>query len=201
MKDWLCFTKGTVSVLLLLLLYSGQLNANPGKNKKAKADYKEHVNAAKRSGVRLLETNRQLNKLVKQKKLTTVTNGRGFVVTKLAYSKPVLTPKANKVLKGIGNNFYTKSKKGNFAVTSITRTLQDQRKLRRVNGNATKNVSSHNYGCSFDISYIRFNKKKAANQKLENTLDKTLNQYQDGGKLYYIKEKKEHCYHVTVRNK
>ncbi|WP_260143849.1 DUF5715 family protein [Elizabethkingia anophelis] len=35
---------------------------------------------------------------------------------------------------------------------------------------------------------------------MEAALEKVLNVYRDEGKLYYIKEKQQSCYHVTVRN-
>src|SRR5690606_18914885 len=99
-----------------------------------------------------------------------------------------------------GTEFYSKSKKKTFTVTSVTRTLDDQQRLARVNSNAVTNkLSSHNYGCSFDISYIRFNRKKAPNARLEKMLQDILTRMQREGKIYFIKEYREKCFHVTVR--
>ena len=72
--------------------------------------------------------------------------------------------------------------------------------LAESESNASLGISSHNYGNSFDISYVRFNDKLKSNPRLEAALEKVLNVYRDEGKLYYIKEKQQSCYHVTVRN-
>jgi hypothetical protein len=92
-------------------------------------------------------------------------------------------------------------KQGNvFTVSSITRTLEDQCRLRRVNSNAALGISSHNYGNSFDISYVRFNGVLKHNPKMEAALEKVLKYYYDLGRIYYIKEKQQSCYHITVKN-
>ncbi|MEP0711605.1 MAG: DUF5715 family protein, partial [Algoriphagus sp.] len=86
-----------------------------------------------------------------------------------------------------------------FMLTSVTRTPEQQKSLRRRNKNATSGESSHSYGVSFDISYIRFNGKKNWNREKQKKLEKVLAEFQDAGKILFIKERKQSCYHVTVR--
>lgn len=83
--------------------------------------------------------------------------------------------------------------------TSLTRTLEDQCRLRKVNRNASSGLSSHNYGNAFDVSYVRFNDRLERNERLEKILEKVLKEFENAGKIYFIKEKMQSCYHVTVR--
>lgn len=167
---------------------------------RAQTVYDSHLQAARASGIPPLKDAAHVNSFVNKKKLLLVFPNRGYTIAKLTHSRPYLTPRAYKVLKEVGNTFYTKSKKKTFTVTSITRTLYDQKRLSRVNSNAvTTKLSSHNFGCSFDISYIRYNRRKAPNAQLEQLLQNILTQYQKQGKLYFIKEYREKCFHITVR--
>jgi len=166
----------------------------------AQTQYDYHLEAARKFGIPPIKNQAHVNSLVKNKKLVLIFPHSGYTIAKLTHSKPYLHPKAYRVLKEIGTGFYTKSKKKTFTVTSVTRTLYDQKRLSRVNSNAvTTKLSSHNYGCSFDISYIRFNRRKAPNARLEKMLQDILTQMQKQGKLYFIKEYREKCFHVTVR--
>ncbi|MBK7098311.1 MAG: hypothetical protein IPH58_08075 [Sphingobacteriales bacterium] len=140
-----------------------------------------------------------VKKLVTNKKLSATKCNKGCTIHKLTHSKPYLVPAANKVLNEIAHQFYNRTK-STFTVTSITRTLHDQKSLRKVNVNAKNSVSSHNYGASFDASYIRFNNKRAENPRLENALYNILSDFQKKGKIYFIKESKQRCFHVTVRS-
>lgn len=163
------------------------------------AGYMLHVLAASRHGVQPIKNNTHLKNYVSRKKLTSVSAGRGYTIHKLTHSKPYLVPKANRILKELGAQFYKKSNKNTFTITSLTRTISDQNRLTRVNNNATRTLSAHNLGSAFDISYIRFNRKKRSNPRLEKTLQSLLLQYQKSGKIYFIKERREKCFHVTVR--
>lgn len=168
-------------------------------NLNAQTKYDDHLSAARATGIIPIKNTAHINNLVAKKKLVTLNRSKGYTIAKLTYSRPYITPKTNKILKQIGIEFYNKTKK-TITITSVTRTLEDQRRLSRVNSNAvTTKLSSHNYGCSFDISYIRFNRKKALNPRLEKTLEDILIKYQKQKKLYFIKEYKERCFHVTVR--
>ncbi|MCH5599945.1 DUF5715 family protein [Niabella ginsengisoli] len=162
--------------------------------------YDVHLEAAKRTGIPPIKNQAHVTSLVSKKKLVVVFAKTGYTIAKLTHSRPYVTPKSYRILKEIGVNFYKQSKKKTFTVTSITRTLYDQKRLARVNSNAvTSKLSSHNFGCSFDISYIRFNRRKAPNARLEKTLQSVLTQMQRQGKLYFIKEYREKCFHVTIR--
>lgn len=172
---------------------------NPEEKSATKPKYDTHVRTAAGHGVMPIKNSRHLNTYVKKKKLTPAKCNKGCTISKLTHSKAYLVPQANRVLNDIAKSFYAKTK-SSFTVTSMTRTLADQHRLRQVNSNATDGLSAHNFGASYDISYIRFNGKKGRNSKLEKALENILAQYQRQGKIYYIKEKWQSCFHITVRS-
>jgi hypothetical protein len=166
----------------------------------AQTQYDYHLEAARATGIPPLQNQAHVTSLVSKKKLVLIFAGRGYTIAKLTHSRPYLNPRSYRVLKEIGAAFYTRSRKKTFTITSVTRTLYDQKRLARVNSNAvTSKLSSHNFGCSFDISYIRFNRRKVPNAGLERALQDILTQMQRQGKIYFIKEYREKCFHVTVR--
>ena len=78
----------------------------------------------------------------------------------LTHSIPFLIPQASALLDTIGANFLDSlSCKGlnpnQIIVTSVLRTADDVKRLRRRNGNASAN-SAHAFGTTFDVSYRRF---------------------------------------------
>lgn len=118
----------------------------------------------------------------------------------LTHSYPYVTPRAKILLEELGLAYQQLSIKPSFfTLSSITRTPEQQASLRKRNRNATSGISSHSYGVSFDISYIRFNGKKGPNRTAQKNLEKVLNDFQDADKIFFIKERKQSCYHITVR--
>ena len=163
--------------------------------------YKPHIDASKSFGIKLLKDSKTIQKYISNGKLHKVKkSGKGYRVQKLDYSRAYLVSKAKTTLEKIGAKFSKESKGHTFTVSSMTRTLEDQCRLRRVNSNASLGISSHNYGNSFDISYVRFNNVLKYNPKMEIALEKVLKYYANAGRIYYIKERQQSCYHITVRN-
>lgn len=162
--------------------------------------YAPHLKASQKSAVSVLKDGTTVSKYQKTGKLVTVKSlGKGYRIQKLQYSKAVLSPRSKTVLKDIATAFFGRTKGSTLTFTSLTRTLEDQCRLRKVNRNASLGLSSHNYGNSFDISYVRFNDRLEPNDRLDKILEKLLKEYEKSGKIYYIREKQQACYHVTVR--
>jgi len=162
--------------------------------------YKPHLLASQNFGVTILENTKSVDKYIAKGKFVKVKKkSRGYRLQTLEYSRPYLVKKARTTLERMANDFAAKTKSF-FVVSSVTRTLEDQCRLRKVNSNASLGISSHNYGSAFDISYVRFDHKLKVNPKLEKELEKVLTEYKNLGKIFYIKEKQQSCYHVTVRN-
>ncbi|WP_294222823.1 DUF5715 family protein [uncultured Chryseobacterium sp.] len=163
--------------------------------------YKPHLDAAKSFGIKLLKDSKSVEKYIHNGKFHKIKkSGKGYHVQKLDYSRAWMVPKGKLMLEKIAARFSKETNGNTFTVSSLTRTLEDQCRLRRVNSNAALGISSHNYGNSFDISYVRFNDVLKYNPKMESALEKVLKYYNDAGKIYYIKERQQSCFHITVRN-
>ena len=85
-----------------------------------------------------------------------------YEVEELTHSIPYLVPEAANLLEDIGKNFQDSLKNLNASiykikVTSVTRTVADVKKLRKRNTNSSLN-SAHQYGTTFDVSWVRYTK-------------------------------------------
>ena len=164
-------------------------------------EYVQHLNAAKSHKLELIDGDKKLNKYINQGKLVKIKQrGYGWRVGDLTHSHSYLIPKGRDILTSIASDFVKATGQNFFVVTSMTRTLHDQNRLRGLNKNASSNDSSHNFGAAFDISYVRFNQKIRPDSKLENKLETILKSYVQSGKIYFVKEAKIKCFHIIVRN-
>jgi len=163
-------------------------------------EYDKHLYAAEYNGFGLIESESHFKNLIEEKKLVQLDKGAGYDVMPLTHSHPYITPYSKTILEELGQAFQSLTDTESFfTLTSVTRTPEQQKSLRRRNRNATSGLSSHSYGVSFDISYIRFNGKKSWNRKRQKKLENILKEFQESGKIFFIKERKQSCYHVTVR--
>lgn len=161
--------------------------------------YKSHLLAAQNFGIGILESTKSVDRYIAKGKFVKVKKkSRGYRLQTLEYSRPYLVKKARTTLENMAAKFATNTKSF-FVVSSVTRTLEDQCRLRKVNSNASLGISSHNYGAAFDISYVRFDHQLKVNTKLEKKLEKVLEEYKNLGRIFYIKERQQSCFHVTVR--
>lgn len=163
-------------------------------------EYDKHLFAAEHNGIGLVESEGHFKKLIEDEQLILVDKGAGYEVMPLTHSHPYITPYSKAILEELGAAFQSLTdEESYFTLTSVTRTPEQQKSLRRRNRNATSGVSSHSYGVSFDISYIRMNGKKRFSRSLQNKIEKILKEYEKADKIFFIKERKQSCYHVTVR--
>ena len=163
-------------------------------------EYDNHLVAGENNGFGLIESGEHFQKLINSNQLVLINRGTGYQVDKLTHSHPFITPKSKTVLEELGQAFQKlASEESFFTITSVTRTPEQQQKLRKRNRNATSGISSHSYGVSFDISYVRFDGKKGQNWSAQKDLESLLNDFQAANKIFFIKERKQSCYHITVR--
>lgn len=118
------------------------------------------LSAARRIGIRPISSREAAVNL--DGDLKEIVSGEHYDVDSLTHSIPFLVPRAAALLDTIGVNFLDSlEKKGlnpnKIIVTSVLRTKDDVKKLRRTNGNASLN-SCHFYGTTFDVSWKRFTK-------------------------------------------
>jgi uncharacterized protein YcbK (DUF882 family) len=140
--------------------------------------------------------------------LDEITDNKYYEIPHLTNSLPYLQPQAEDFLELLGEKFSERLEElemtnYRFSVTSILRTVEDQKSLRKNNLNATANNSSHYYGRTFDISQTRFfergNSKPVYSYRLRNLLLRELIKLQEEGKCYVLLESQTKCIHVTVR--
>lgn len=141
-------------------------------------------------------------------KLHEIVDNKYYEIPHLSNSLPYLQPPAKEFLDVLGERFCDRlGELGmtdyRYSVTSILRTVEDQKSLRRNNVNATANNSSHYYGRTFDIAQTRFfergNSKPVYSYRLRNLLLRELIEMQNEGKCYVLLESQTKCIHVTVR--
>lgn len=131
-----------------------------------------------------------------------------YAVDTLHYSKPYLVPEAALMLQYIGERFQQvlQSLDSSYApvrpiVTSVLRSQHDVSRLQRHNGNATDS-SCHLYGTTVDISYNRFltaDGSYAQDILLKQALAITLYELRYEGILYAKYERRQACFHLTLR--
>ena len=136
-----------------------------------------------------------------------------YVVDSLTHSIPYLIPSAKELLDDIGRIFQDSlSAKGlnpyKLVITSVLRTEDDVAALSKHNVNASEN-STHRYGTTFDLSYWRYVKipeyrgrpyEDVPPEYLRATLSQVIKDLHDQGNRCFVKyEKKQNCFHITVR--
>lgn len=144
--------------------------------------------------------------------LVEIVDTDSYIVDSLTHSIPFLIPSAKELLDRIGTNFLDSlSAKGlnpnKLIVTSVLRTEADVRQLRRHNINASEN-STHRYGTTFDLSYWHFVKvpelrgrpyEDVQPEYLRAVLGQVLRDLHREGACYVKYERKQACFHITVR--
>ena len=136
------------------------------------------------------------------RKLVLIETNPKYIVNELTSSSPYVVPKVRDLLDDIGERFQEKTQsKTRFIVTSVLRTEEDVKKLRKTNVNASTN-SCHCNATTIDISYVRFGEDRVRprdNYQLRLALAQTLHELRKEGRCYVKIERKQYCYHITVR--
>lgn len=170
----------------------------------------KHLEAAKRIGINPLSSQEEAEALKDQ--LTHIQANDFYSIDSLTHSLPYLVPSASTLLDSIGINFLDSlASKGlnpnQIIVTSVLRTRDDVKRLRKRNGNASEN-SAHFYGATFDVSWKRFKKvededgrplQDVNSDTLKLVLSEVLSDLKKAEKCYVKYELKQGCFHITAR--
>lgn len=170
----------------------------------------KHLSVAQVIGIRPLASREEAENMKEQ--LTHIATNPFYVVDSLTHSIPYLIPGAASLLDSIGHNFLDSlTAKGlnpnKVVVTSVLRTQDDVKRLRRRNGNASEN-SAHYYGTTFDVSWKRFQKvededgrplQDVSSDTLKLVLSEVLRDLKQADKCYIKYELKQGCFHITSR--
>lgn len=164
-----------------------------------------HLDVARRIGLQAVpQTRAELESIPG---LVRITDNDYYVVDDLKYSMPYLTSSAADELNTIGKAFKDSLAAKNLldyklVVSSLLRTEEDVKRLRRSgNPNASDN-SAHCYATTFDITYTRYwreDESAAFMQPYELTkvLGEVLRDQKKAGRCLVKYERKEHCFHIT----
>jgi len=167
-----------------------------------------HLSAAEKIGIDPAFSREDVEAM--KDKLVCIEDNEYYIVDSLTHSLPYLVPKASDLLSSIGSNFLDSLEaKGlnpnQVIVTSVLRTLDDVRKLRHHNGNASEK-SAHFYGTTFDVSWKRFNKvegdrpmQDVSSDTLKLVLSEVLRDLRKAETCYVKYELKQGCFHITAR--
>lgn len=212
------------SLLFALSVSSGckekdmSMKMNEPRNIKGVVSYKRtfgdlndtHLAVARKIGIRPLASREAAQEL--GGKLVQIAPCERYDMDSLTHSIPFLVPRASALLDTIGANFLDSlTCKGlnpnRVIVTSVLRTQDDVKRLRRTNGNASAN-SAHAYATTFDISYRRFTKvedpdgrpmQDVSADTLKLVLSEVLRDLRKAERCYIKYELKQGCFHITVR--
>ncbi|MDD3560237.1 DUF5715 family protein [Petrimonas mucosa] len=132
-----------------------------------------------------------------------------YKMYELTHSIPFLVPSAAQLFIDIAQNFrdslYSKELPlYRIYVSSLLRTDEDLSRLTRGNINASEN-SAHRYGTTFDISWKLFNPvmpdstHRVPPERLKLVLAQVLFDLKGQQRCYVKHERKQACFHITVR--
>ncbi len=164
-----------------------------------------HLAEAEKYGIKPLTNTRSHWQL--RRPIVRVTTCEDYYLDTLIFSRPYLVPEAARTLREIGKRFrdtITARGGGDYRikVTSLLRTPQTVKRLRRRNRNAIDS-SVHQYGTTFDISYANFVAGKPAPARsvddLKGVLAEVLKAMREEGKLWVKYERGQPCFHITAR--
>ena len=175
-----------------------------------------HLKHAKINGVSAIKTNEDfylgIDQLLKEDKLKEISDNKYYRICELTHSHPYLTPQAKTFLSDLGKSFRVKLKEAEkegyyFQISSLLRTIENQKGLSRSNVNATPN-SSHYYGNTFDIPYftvikktILWNEAEVMDGVVSKILSDCIGELRDEGRCVVVTERRERCFHITVTAK
>lgn len=180
-------------------------NGTPNKYERSFNDLQDKQKAAAlKNGVEPIKSRAEIENNFKQyrRKLVHIETNDKYIVRELSHSAPYVVPKVAELLDDLADKFQERTQsRTRFVVTSVLRTEEDIKKLRQVNGNASTN-SCHCNATTIDISYVRFGVDKVRPRdlyELRLAIAEVLYELRKEGRCYVKIERKQYCYHITVR--
>ena len=168
----------------------------------------DYSSQAKATGIAICGNRKEVEKRVSAHKLFKVRSGSLYVVDDMTHSYPYLTRDSKRLLEEIGARLKDKIAKDGLKgskihVTSMMRTTEKLKGLRRTNGNVSDN-SPHLYGNAFDISYARFTFRKVYVTEcdkwyMKESLAEVIWQLRQEKKCWATYEKQQGCFHIVSR--
>lgn len=177
-------------------------------SRKLKDMLPDYIARSSAAGIEKCSTRKELMKKFYRGEVVRIRNSRGYSIEDLSYSYPYLTREGKAVIREMGRRFRkkisgTRLRGSDFRVTSMTRTSEIIRRLRKSNTNASEN-SPHFHGNAFDISYVRFTAKKwfvtdCDKYYLKEALAEVIWQMREEKKCWATYEINQGCFHIVAR--
>lgn len=217
-----------ICILLFIIILSGYL-VIPGNNSghlktffsTSCIDYKqgvfsrkltdritEYSDQAKLKGIKECRNESEIRKRISDGELFRIRSNGRYIIEPMSYSYPCLTKESKTLLDEIGKRFREKTaqtglSRARFIVTSMTRTTDKMKGLRRNNQNVSVN-SPHLNGNSFDISYIRFSCRKlyltsCDKRYMKEAIAQVIWELREENKCWATYERAQSCFHVVSR--
>lgn len=167
-----------------------------------------HLDAAKTHGLSAVpESRAELDR--GKSGLVEISSNRWYTLRDLTHSSPYLTQAAADGLMSIAKAFRDSLSAHDLPqyrvmVTSVLRTKEDVRRLRRSGNVNAAEESAHSFGTTYDISYVRYDKVQPGGDYMEpydltKILGQVLQAQRDAGAVYVKYEVRQHCFHITSR--
>lgn len=127
----------------------------------------EQIARARALGVRASDTS-AIKQLLRQGRLVTLADStRYWVLRRMEYSVPHVTPDTRAMLTEVGRRFHAELDSlglppYRMEITSALRTPETQADLRQSNANASREVSAHEFGTTLDIARAHFSAPAAS---------------------------------------
>lgn len=177
-------------------------------SRKLKDMLPDYIARSSAAGIAKSSNKRELVKKAVRGDVFRIRNGQGYSIEDLSHSYPYLTKDGKAVIKEMGRRFrkkisHTSLRGSDFKVTSMTRTSEITRKLRKSNSNASEN-SPHFHGNAFDISYVRFSARKwfitdCDKYYLKEALAEVIWQMREEKLCWATYEINQGCFHIVAR--
>ncbi|MDO4191361.1 MAG: DUF5715 family protein [Bacteroidales bacterium] len=141
---------------------------------------------------------------VSQGKMVEIKENKYYVVDELTHSHPYAIPQVSVFLDTLGARIQRKANGSDsrFLITSITRTVEDVKKLQGVNSLATRN-SCHLFGTTIDIQYTEDSfvqgKRPISGHNAQILLFQTLKEMREEGWCFVKYEAPNGVCHITIR--
>ena len=118
----------------------------------------DHVRRAQARGVGRVSGEDEIRRHVEAGRLVPLADTAFYHIQKLDYSVPYVTPATAELLRELGRRFQDSLRvrglpRYRYVISSVLRTADNQRALRRINPNATGGTSSHEFGTTLDVVY------------------------------------------------
>jgi hypothetical protein len=151
-----------------------------------------------RLGIPRIENDEQLDALKDSGGLVLIKDSNFVSATSIPADRRYARPWTNEFINDLGQDFYAEFHKP-IQVTSAVRTVEQQRKLRRHNGNAApefgETASSHLAGTTVDIA------KRGLSKKEHKWVVDYLAKLKDAEVIEPEEERRQACFHIMVSDR